>query len=414
VRWLLAILLCAAALCAPEDSFEAEFRRGLVALNKNDLLLATQCLERASRLRPDSAPVWIALAHTYIRGKQTKPAADAAAMAEKLAPADPVVQHSLAMFYSETGDFANAAGWERRFASSTAADPGAPARAAELSLRAGDPQQAIVWAKASLAHGDSAEMHHLLGQAYTASNLPDEAFDEFRKGAALAPDTAAFVFDLGQAQLTRGDYAGALITFGAARRRFPDSAQMELAYGVAAYGERRFADAIDSFLHVIRIDPAIEQPYVFLARILDQAGDRMPEIVAAYSAWTKSAPDNYLSWCLHAKVLNTSSPDASGIEAELRRSIGLNPEFWESRYELGILLAKKGQWQEAANELSQSIAFNPTNAAAHFHLAHVYGRLGKPEQARAERAEHERLAAAEAAAGHPTAVSADVPPAAAK
>lgn len=69
--------------------------------------------------------------------------------------------------------------------------------------------------------------------------------------------------------------------------------------------------------------------------------------------------------------------------------------YWESHFELGVLLVKNREWQQAADELARSIALDPSHAAAHFQLARAYDKLGKPEMARAERAEHERLTAAE-------------------
>jgi uncharacterized protein HemY len=59
---------------------------------------------------------------------------------------------------------------------------------------------------------------------------------------------------------------------------------------------------------------------------------------------------------------------------------------------------RRREWQQAAAELSRSIALNPDHAAAHFQLARAYDKLGKPELAQAERAEHQRLTAAEAGA----------------
>lgn len=400
MRWRLALLLClSAAALAAQESFEAEFRRGLLALNSNDLAQARQSLENASRLKPDNALVWAALAQTYLHSRQAKRAGEAAQRAATLAPQDPAVNHALAVFFSEAGDFAKAADWERRFASSTAADPQAAARAAELSFRAGEAQQAILWAKTALERGDTAALHNLLGQAYATANQPQAALREFRRAVESDPKVEAFVFDLGQMQLRGGDFSGAFATFAEGRRRFPASAQLELAYGVAAYGQRRFTEAIDSFLRVIRLDSSVEQPYVFLARILDQAGDRLPRIAGAYTAWEKAKPRNYLPPCLYAKALSAAGDDPAKIEAELRRSIQLNAHYWESHFELGVLLAKKSEWQAAATELSRSIELNPKNAPAHFQLARVYERLGRREQAQAERAEHQRLTAAETGVG---------------
>ena len=81
----------AGALAA--QSFEDEFRRGLLALSGNDLAQARQSLENASRAQPDNAMVWAALAQTYLRVRETALANDAAGRAARLAPADSPVQH---------------------------------------------------------------------------------------------------------------------------------------------------------------------------------------------------------------------------------------------------------------------------------------------------------------------------------
>jgi tetratricopeptide (TPR) repeat protein len=392
-RVAIPILALAGTLAA--QSFEESFRRGLVALSGNDLAQARNSLEEASRLKPENAMVWVALAQTYLRGKEPARATEAAERAIRLGPIDSPVQHALAMFYLETGDLAHAAGAERHYASSKTADQAAAARAAELSLRAGEAEEAVQWAKTALQRNDTAPVHHLLGQAYAAANRPDDAERELRAAVERDPLTETYAYDLGQLQLHRGDFPAAMATLRKACKSFPNSAQLQLAYGVAAYGQRKFSEAIDAFLRVTAIDPSVEQPYVFLARVLGQAGDRLPRVVAAFAAWEEAEPDNYLAACLYAKALGAASGDSTEIEAELRRSIQLNDGYWESRFELGVLLGKKKAWNESAAELSHSIELNPNFAAAHFQLARAYEKLGDSEKARLERAEHQRLTAAE-------------------
>jgi tetratricopeptide (TPR) repeat protein len=331
----LAFLLYLAGTMAAQ-SFEDEFRQGLVALSGNDLAHARQSLESASRLKPENALVWAALAQTYLRAKDRVLAEGAASKSLRLATADSPAQHALAIYYSQTGEFVKAANAERLFASSQGADPQAAARAADLSLRAGEVEPAVSWARTALQRSDTAQMHHLLGRAQAAANRPDDAEREFRTAVERDPTLEVYAFDLGQLQLRRGDFAGATATLGKASQRFPDSAQMQLAYGVAAYGQRRFADAIDAFLRVIAIDRAVEQPYVFLARILGQAGDRLPQVVAAFADWEKADSGNYLAVCLHAKAISAASGDAADVEAKLRKSIELNGGYWESHFELGV------------------------------------------------------------------------------
>lgn len=394
-RLTLILLLASAAVHAQTASFDDEFRKGLVALQNRDLAAAKESLERASQLQPENAKVWVALAQVYLGSKQIEQANAAAKRAESLAANDPVIEHALAIFFSGTGDFVRAAEMERQFAASKSADAGAAARAATLSLQAGQPQQAITWAKAALAKSDSAELHYLLGKAEEAANQPEPALADLRRAVELAPDNESFTFDLGQALLQRGSFADAFSLFGAARTRFPKSAQIELAYGVAAYGQRKFHDAIAAFLQVTRLDPSIEQPYVFMGKILENAEGLMPEVLAAFAAWEKADPGNYLPWFLHAKALDASSGDPAKSEAELRQSIKINPNFWESHLELGIVLMQRQQWQEAATELTKAIALDAKKPVPHFQLARVYKHLGKQEEAQAELAEFKRLSASE-------------------
>jgi tetratricopeptide (TPR) repeat protein len=396
VRWITLILVLASvAAHAQTASFDDEFRRGLIALQNKNLVVARESLERASQLQPENPKVWVALAQTYLGSKQVDQANAAAKRAEALAATDPVVEHALAIFFSGTGDFAKAADMERQFAASKSADSQAAARAATLSLQAGEPEQAITWAKAALAQGDTADLHYLLGKAEEAANQPEAALADLRRTVELAPENEGYTFDLGQALLRSGDFAGALKIFGAARARFPKSAQIELAYGVAAYGQREFHEAIAAFLQVTRLDPSIEQPYVFIGKILENADDLMPEVLSRYALWEHAAPSNYLPWFLHAKAVDASSGDAAKSEAELRRSIQLNPNFWESRLELGIVLMQRQQWQEAAAELASAVALDAKKPVPHFQLARVYKHLGKQEEAQAELAEFKRLSAAE-------------------
>jgi len=372
-RYRTALLVVAAWLLLPlagpaQPPAQDDLRQGLVALNKNDLVHAREFLEKAASLEPRSALVWVALAQTYLKSGQKDMAAKAAGRAEQFGANTPPVQHALALFYAGTGDLARAAEWERRFAATPGTGAQAAASAATLSLQAGQPEEAVKWAEAALRSGD----------------------------------TEVFLSDFGQALLKHGDFAEALALLEKGRRQFPKNPQIALAYGVACYAQRRPAESVGAFLEVIRLDPSVEQPYVFLGRILEHAGGRLPEIIASYAAWEKKAPENYLPVFLHAKALAASSnPDALEIETRLRRSIELNGAFSESRLELGALLSSQSKWPEAARELSRSIELNPAQSRAHYELARVYLRMGKPDLARAERAEYERLKSAETGAGLP-------------
>ena len=74
-----------------------DLRQGLAALNRNDLVHARECLERASEADPRSAVVWVALAQTYLKSGQKDMAVRAAGRAEQFGAGTPPVQHALAL-----------------------------------------------------------------------------------------------------------------------------------------------------------------------------------------------------------------------------------------------------------------------------------------------------------------------------
>lgn len=194
-----------------------------------------------------------------------------------------------------------------------------------------------------------------------------------------------------KASLEHGDFTEAAEIAEAGLSGHPKDVQLVLALGVARYGQRRFEDAVVAFLRAIQLDASVEQPYVFLGKMLDQAGAHLTEITEDYEAWTKRDPRSAEAWLLLAKArLAADSRDAQA-EALLRRSIELDGNEWEAHYELGVLLAGRRDYAAAAKELERSIEIDPKQPMTHYHLARVYDRLGQPERAQAERETHERL-----------------------
>ncbi|MDQ2898900.1 MAG: tetratricopeptide repeat protein [Acidobacteriota bacterium] len=198
-----------------------------------------------------------------------------------------------------------------------------------------------------------------------------------------------YYFKLADICLKHRDFTNALESLAAGRKIFDRSPQLELAAGVAYYGLRRFPESIDAFLRTIEIDPALEQPYVFLGRMLEQAEDRLPRIREAFAGFERRAPDNYLSPFLYARSLSLGNP--AQAEALLRKSIARNGQFAESQSELGAILERQGRFEEAARAMRRAIELNPNDPVPHYRLARIYDRLGKANEAKAERDQHARL-----------------------
>lgn len=348
-------------------------------------------MERASQADPGNALVWSSLTEVYLRSHERQLAASAAATAEKLGGSNPIVCHALAMYYSKTGEPLRAAKFEERFADSPRADADARSRAADLYLNGGDGEKALALARKAEKDNPTAATENLLGRALAANNQAAEAETHLRLAWQADSTNLQMAFDWGQFLLRKGDFTEAAKVVETALNAHPGDAQLTLALGVARYGQRRFEDAISEFLKVIRIDPEIEQPYVFLGRMLDQAGTRLPEITGLYEKWHANDPKNAEAQLLLAKALLAEHTGTDRAESLLRGAIQSKADDWESHYELGVLLAGKHSYKEAGDELRRSIELDPKQPIAHYHLARVYDRLGESEKAKTEREMHAKL-----------------------
>lgn len=357
------IFLLPLLLAAAPPTFEESVRDGMAALQRNELALARQSLETATRLAPGNAAAWFLLAQTYARQDNMMLALPAAERASRNAGKDATILYNLAVFY----------------------------RDANL------PDESIAHALRSLAAEDSADVRTLLGKAYARKREWTQAIAHFKAALRLAPPSEESVFNLAQACLQAQDFGAAVEVLEAGRKTFDHSPQIELALGVAYYGQRRFALAVDSYLRVMEIAPDIPQPYYFVSRILEHARDRIPQVTARAEWFEQHHSSSPLGFLLHAKALILQLP-ASGFPAEaqrasqlLSRALSIDEKQAEAHYLIATLFERQGDLQSALSHLQRSAALDPNAPAAHFRLARIYDRLGRKEEAAAERALHEKL-----------------------
>lgn len=385
---MLALLLLFLTASEPPTQI---LQRGLLALQHGDLAQARSAFEEVVQNDPRNAFAWASLAETYLRLKQPAAAATAATKAEKFGADNPAIDHALAFYFTKTGEFRHAAELEQKFAASGRADPEAEQRVASLFLDGGDVPDALTAAQKAVEQHPSPGAENLLGRAFQAAGKTRES--ELHLGVAWqgAKTDPQLAFDYVQALLRHQDFDKSAEVLTTAMESRPDDAQLVLALGVARYGQRRFEDATSAFLKVIRIDPQVEQPYVFLGKMLDQAGTHLPEITAAYQTWLARNPQNAIGLLLLAKARLASDSKDATAEGLLRKSLLLDGKNWEAHYELGVLLEAKRDWTGAAAELRRSAELDVKQAMPHYHLARVYDRLGEAERAKAERELHQKL-----------------------
>ena len=399
LRRIVSALAAAVCLLAAQqpDSAGERLRAGLLALNGRDIPAAQEHLEKAVEEAPEDARGWLGLAQIYAILNLHTQAHNHAAEAARLDGENPTVQHALSLFHAEYGNWAEAARWEEAFAASSRADSHAYLRAASMYLQANMPRRAIELASRGLEKEESPQLHNVLGKAYETAGEPAPARGHLESAVAALPYEESLHFDLGYFHLRHRDFDAAAAAFLHGRRYFDKSAAIELGLGIAYYGQRRFAGAVDAFLRAARLAPSMEQPHAFLGRVLQHAPQRMEDAVERLRVFHEEHSKNYLGPFLYGQILLAqlgagNAPEAvAAIEKLLRESLDRREDFWEANFELGVLLAKERRYEDAEQYLRRAVELNPEASKPRYRLARVYRRLGKTEAAQAEREAHRRL-----------------------
>jgi len=72
--------------------------------------------------------------------------------------------------------------------------------------------------------------------------------------------------------------------------------------------------------------------------------------------------------------------DTEGAVASARQAVAMNGGTAEAHYQLGLVLAKRQEWQAAATEFDRVTEINPSNAYAHYYGGLMHYRASRPDR----------------------------------
>jgi tetratricopeptide (TPR) repeat protein len=241
-----------------------------------------------------------------------------------------------------------------------------------------------------------------LAQTERKLHKDKQAADAAQRAATLANGDSVvlqslgiYYFEVAQPLLQRQNFGEAAGVLESAAKSGISSPQLQLALGVAYYGLRRFSEAGSAFVETINLDPELEQPYVFIGKMLDQVPQMLPELTQRFIAYQKAHPESPVGYFLHAKALNAQSTEPATARSLLEKSIALDSSNAAAHFELALALEGLRMLPQAASEFERARALDASDPAVHYRLARVYDRLGKTDDAARERELHRKLVQAQ-------------------
>jgi protein O-GlcNAc transferase len=383
---------------------------------------AEQEFSAATRLKPDFAAAHLHLGFVY-QAEQKPDAVQEWLEAYKLAPQDPGVALIVGKALSDAGQDEQAEPILERAHELAPESTAAAYQLALVSQRVNRVDEAITLLK-TVVQAEPANVDALvnLGLALTQAHDAREAVPYLQHAIALKPDDATAHQDLAAALLQVNETADAILELQAALKLKPDSPPLHYNLGAAYKLEDDAAHAIPELETAARLDPNAYEPQYLLGVLYmqqaryDEAAprleaslklhpqngdawatlgsvynklDRLPEAVDALHQAIQKMPaqaDPHLT--LAAVLVKQNQPEQAAAERKIAANLmraHMNFQRAEVATNSGKSLLASGKVDEAITEFCNAITFDATYAEAHLGLADALDKMGRPNEAAAER-----------------------------
>ena len=262
------------------ESFEVHELLGLVYAAQSQDARANQHLEKAVRLKPDSAPARTNLAANLARMGKLDLAEEQFRKAVKLEPRNFDANHNLGELYAHSGKIVEAIPFLQQ---AQQINPSSYDNGYDLSLAyslTGRPAEARRWSKICCRKKNTAELHNLLGEIEEQDGKFVAAANEFEAAAHMDPSESN-LFDWGSELLLHRTLGPAVEVFQHATERYPGSPRLAIGLGMAFYSRGNYDDAVKSLLRAADLNPYDPRCYLFLSKAYDSSPSQADEVTRA-------------------------------------------------------------------------------------------------------------------------------------
>jgi len=380
---------------APE-SFEVRELLGLVYSAQSQDARATQHLQKAVLLKPNSTPARTNLAANLARLGKFDLATEQFKKAVELEPRSFDTNHNLGESYVRVGKVAEAAPFLEK---AQQINPASYGNGYDLSLayiqtgRLADARQLL---QHLLKRKNTAELHNLLGEVEEKDGKFVPAANEYEIAAHMDPSEGN-LFDWGSELLLHRTLGPAVEVFQQASDRYPASQRLMIGLGMALYARGNYDDAVKSLLRAADLNPSDPGCYLFLSKAYDSSPSQAAEVIERFRRFAELQPRNARALYYYAMSLwkgkRAQDPglDLRQIESLLKNSLALDPKLAEAHLQLGNLYSDQNKYTEAVPEYGRALELNPDLADAHYRLGQAYVRTGEKVRAQEQFQVYQRI-----------------------
>ncbi len=378
------------------ESFEVHELLGLVYSGQSEDAKANPHLQKAVRLKPDSAAARTNLAANLARLGKHDLAEAQFKKAVELEPRNFDANHNLGESYVRSGKVAQAAPYLEQ---AQRIDPSSYDNGYDLALayiltgRLADARRLV---NDLLKLKNTAELHNLLGEIEEKDGKFVEAANQYEI-AAHADPSESNLFDWGSELLLHRTLGPAVEVFQQASDRYPKSARLVIGLGMALYARGNYDEAVKSLLRGADLNPSDPDCYPFLSKAYNSSPGQAEEVIERFRRFAQLQPRNARAHYYYAMSLwkgkRAEDPglDLHQIEALLKKSLALDPKSAEAHLQLGNLYSDQNKYAEAIPEYEKARELDPDLADVRYRLGQAYVRTGARDRAQEEFAIYQKI-----------------------
>jgi len=291
-------------------------------------------------------------------------------------------QIEAAVLASRAGRYAQALGHLDQAAQAKPKPPGLDYQRAVLLSRMGRAAEALRLLEGSPATGGDPRALNLLGRVAEQEGRLELAVESLRRAIELEPGVEVHYLDLSLLCLKHGNEELGEEIVDVGLRNIPGSYRLLLQKGAILERQSRRDEAKEVFRNAISLEDDHRLALAGLAATQIFGGETAQALESLREGLERFPEDFYLhylyGYALEESLGATVDRDAAASEARkaFQRAIELNPEYAESFYRLGKLLAEDDPNRAAAN-LERALQLDPSHQAAKYQLGRLYMKTGK-------------------------------------
>jgi tetratricopeptide (TPR) repeat protein len=329
---------------------------------------------------PNDARAHVAIAQFYWDIGRTPEAEASLHRARKGDPSSPFAHEALASLYLKSNRLTEAGQEIERLLQSNATAIAGRLLQAQLTLRRGDPEKAVLLLQDIVRQAPKlAAAHHYLGMAWAQQNKWPDAISALKQARTLAPTSSEIRTTLSRTYLAQGSLGPAITEGEAAVAADPQnvSALALLADAHLLDGDtKRAQQRLKELLTLLPNDLSVHHRL----GVVTHALHREDEAIAHFEQALKMKPD-FVEPLEQIVVIMATQGKVVQARERLVRHIAAHPQEPRFYNVLGRMLMQAKQFREAEAAFQKALGLDETLLETYAYLGMLYAHEGKVKKA---------------------------------